>query len=110
MAQNFKYERLAQDIQNKINEVINNQIDELDFVSVTEVELTKDLQDAKVYVTSLMDGQEDYILKTLTKKEGLIKKVIAKSIQMRKIPKLIFKYDNSLANYNKIDRLLNDEK
>lgn len=110
MAKNFKYERLAQDIQNKINEIINNEIDDLDFVSVTEVEITKDLQDAKVYVTSLMDGQEAYIIKTLNKKEGLIKKEIAKSIKMRKIPKLLFKYDDSLENYNKIDRLLKDEK
>ncbi len=110
MAKNFKYERLAHDIQNKINDVINEQIDDLDFVTVTEVELTKDLQDAQIYVNSLMDGQEQYILKTLRKKEGLLKREIARSIKMRKIPNLIFKYDKSLENYNKIDKLLKDEK
>lgn len=109
MSTNFKYDRLASDIKNKINQVINDKVDDLDFVSVTEVELTKDLQDAKVYVNCLLDNQEDYVLNTLKRKEGFIKKEIAKSIKMRKIPNLIFKYDNSLENYNKIDSLLNDE-
>ncbi len=110
MPKNFKYDRLAQDIQNKINSLINNEIDDLDFVTVTDVELTKDLQDAKVYVNSLMDNQEEYILKTLKNKEGFLKKEIAKSIKMRKIPNLIFKYDKSLENYNKIDKILKDDE
>ncbi len=109
MSTNYKYDRLASDMKNKINSVINDQIDDLDFVSVTEVELTKDLQDAKVYVNCLLDNQEKYVLESLRKKEGFIKREIAKSIKIRKIPSLIFKYDNSLENYNKIDSLLSDE-
>ncbi len=109
MSANYKYDRLASDIKNKINSVINDQIDDLDFVSVTEVELTKDLQDAKVYVNCLLDNQENYVIESLKRKEGFIKREIAKSIKMRKIPSLIFKYDNSLENYNKIDSLLSDE-
>ncbi len=109
MSANYKYDRLASDIKNKINSIINDQIDDLDFVSVTEVELTKDLQDAKVYVNCLLDNQENYVIESLKRKEGFIKKEIAKSIKMRKIPSLIFKYDNSLENYNKIDSLLSDE-
>ncbi len=109
MSANYKYDRLASDIKNKINSVINDQIDDLDFVSVTDVELTKDLQDAKIYVNCLLDNQENYVLESLKRKEGFIKREIAKSIKMRKIPSLIFKYDNSLENYNKIDSLLSNE-
>ncbi len=110
MAENYKYFRLANDIKNKINEIIDNDIDELDFVSVTNVELTKDLQDAKIFVQSLSSSQEDYVIKVLQKKEGFIKKKLAQSVEMRKIPSLIFKYDHSLDNYNKIDDILKDEK
>ncbi len=74
MSKNFKYDRLAHDIQHKINQIINDDIDDLDFVTVLEVELTKDLQDAKVYVNCLLDNQEEYVLKTLQKREKFIKR------------------------------------
>lgn len=109
MAENFKYNRIAQEMKDKINKIINDDIDDLDFVSVVDVELTKDLQDAKVFVQSLSSDQEEYVLKVLRKKEGFIKKQIALSMKIRKIPALIFKYDHSLENYNKIDSILNNE-
>ncbi len=107
---NFKYDRIAQDLKEVINNVINEKIDELDFVTVTEVELTKDLADDKVYVTCMTSSSKEYILKTLDKKKGFIKREITKGLKIRKIPNLIFKYDDSLDNYNKIDEILNQDK
>lgn len=106
---NIKYDRIAMQLKNKINEIINQKIDDLEFVTVIDLEITKDLQDAKVYINSLMDNQEEYIIKTLEKKEKFIKKELSQSIEIRKIPNLIFKYDNSLDNYNKIDKILKNK-
>lgn len=110
MAKNFKYDRLASELRAKINEIINEKIDDLDFVTVTDVELTKDLGDAKVYVQCLSQESEEYVIKTLTKKENMIKKLISNQVQIRRIPNLIFKYDHRLDNYNRIDDLLNKGK
>lgn len=103
---NFKYDRIAQDLKIVINNVINDKMDDLDFVTIVEVELTKDLADAKVYVTCMSATSQEYVLKTLEKKKGFIKREITKSLKIRKIPNLIFKYDSSLENYNKIEELL----
>ncbi len=105
---NFKYERLAESIKLEINNLINNEIDDLDFVTIVDVELTKDLGDVKIYFQCLDSKDEHKTLKTFEKKKGFIKKRLAQEIQMRRVPELIFKYDHSLDNYNRIDELLNE--
>ncbi len=104
---NFKYDRLAEDLKMKLNQIINDRFDDLNFVTVVDVELTKDLGDAKIYVQCLTDGSEDYVIKYLNSKKGYLKREIAKQVKMRQVPNLIFKYDHSLQNYNRIDELLN---
>ncbi len=113
--QNFKYDRLAESIKFTINNIINEEIDKLNFVSVIEVELTKDLGDAKIYIQCLDDSEIEYSLEILSKLNKFIKKRLAEEVQMRRIPNLIFKYDYSLDNYNHIEELIskanvNDDK
>lgn len=102
---NHKYQRLAQDIKEKINTIINEEFDDLDFVTVTHVDITKDLGDAIIYVNCIQENSKDFVLDYLNRKSGYLKRHIS-SIKMRRVPNLIFKYDDSLANYNKIDDLL----
>ncbi len=108
MKKNFKYDRLAEDIKLLINDVINDELDNLDFVTVVDVELTKDLGDAKVYVQCLNSDDEEEVIYQLNKAKGYIKKRLAEEVKMRRIPNLIFKYDHSLDNYNHVNDLLND--
>lgn len=106
MKKNFKYDRLAEEIKNVVNEIINDEIETIEFVSVVNVELTKDLGDAKVFIQCL---NEKEIGKTINKLEQLnkfIRKRMADRVKMRRVPNLIFKYDNSLNNYNKIEEIL----
>ncbi len=108
MKRNFKYDRLAEDIKLLINDVVNDEIDDLEFVTVVDVELTKDLGDAKVFVQCLNSEDEEEVLYTLNRAKGYIKKRLAEEVKMRRIPNLIFRYDHSLDNYNNIDNLLKD--
>lgn len=103
---NFKYDRIAEDIKMKLNILINERFDDLNFVTVVDVELTKDLGDAKIFVQCLTDGSEKFVIDYLESKKGYLKREIAKQVKMRKVPNLIFKYDHSLQNYNRIDELL----
>ncbi len=108
MKKNFKYDRLAEDIKLLVNDVINEEIDDLEFVTVVDVELTKDLGDAKIYVQCLNSDDEEEVIYQLNKAKGYIKKRLAEEVKMRRIPNLIFKYDHSLDNYNHVNDLLND--
>lgn len=105
---NFKLDRLAEQIKLVVNEIINDEIESVDFVTVVDVELTKDLGDAKVYIQCIDANEEEFVIKSLEKAKGYIKKRLAQEVQMRRIPNLIFKYDHSLDNYNAITNLLED--
>ena len=107
---NFKYDRLAEEIKIAITNIINEEIDSINFVSIVEVELTKDLGDAKIYFQCLIDSEEEQTVKKLAKMNKYIRKRLAESVKMRQVPNLIFKYDHSLENYNKIDGILNEIK
>ena len=106
MKTNFKYDRIAEDIKILVTRVLNDEVGGCEFLSVTHVEITKDLGDAKIYYQSLDSKESEQVKENLRIATPYLKKQIAKNIKIRKIPNLIFKYDSSLENYNKIENLL----
>lgn len=102
----FKTDRMAEQMKYAIQSIIDNEIDSLDFVSITDVELTKDLGDAKIYFNCLESNKTIRIQQKLEQSRGFIRKRVAQEVKMRRTPNLIFKYDDSLDNYNKIEDLL----
>ena len=106
---NFKYDRVAENLKVEISRIFDEDIDDIGFVSVIHVEITKDLGDAKVYLNTL-DMREDKILKILNSKKAFIKKKVAMKVKIRRMPDLIFKFDHSLDNYNSIENILSTIK
>lgn len=77
------------------------------FVTVTGVDVTGDLQQAKVYITVLGDDeQKEATLQGLSKAKGFIRSEVGKRIRLRKTPDLIFEFDNSIEYGNRIESLL----
>ena len=80
----------------------------LGFPTVTEVDIAPDYSSAKVYVSFLgknykkRDG-----LEALKRSKGHIKSLLAKRVQMRKIPDLVFVVDDSLDKAQRIEDILN---
>ena len=83
----------------------------LGFPTVTEVDVAPDFTSAKVYVSFLgknykkRDG-----LEALRRSKGHIKSLLAKRVNMRKIPDLVFVVDDSLDKAQRIEDILNNEK
>ncbi len=79
------------------------------FVTVTDVEVTGDLQQAKVYITVLGNEQDrEGTLKALAKAKGFIRSEVGQRIRLRKTPELIFEFDESVEYGNRIDTLLRE--
>ncbi|XXP77221.1 MAG: 30S ribosome-binding factor RbfA [Lettuce witches'-broom phytoplasma] len=92
-----------------INQIIRN--DQIGYINVTDVDLTKDLSFSNIYYTLLKDDEETVALaaKVLEKHKKEIRMELAKKIKnIKKIPNLIFKYDQSLVYGKHIDKLLED--
>lgn len=77
------------------------------FVTVTGVEVTNDLSQAKVFLSIMGSEQEKQdTLKALSQGKGFIRSELGKRIRLRVTPELIFKVDTSVDYGSRIDQLL----
>ena len=79
-------------------------------LSVTKVKITPDFKYAKVYVSILNSKDVDKTMAGLKESAGFIRSRIAKEINLRSTPELVFEIDDSLEYGARIDSILNDLK
>jgi ribosome-binding factor A len=80
-----------------------------EFIAVTDVETTQDLQHAKVFVSSLSGQQEEAkILAILNGASGFLRTALAHNVTMRRVPDLHFVWDNSIEHGDRILRLIDE--
>ena len=79
-------------------------------VSVTRVKVTPDLKYAKVSVSILNSKNVQETLAGLKKSSGYLRSELAKRINLRNTPELVFELDESLEYGARIDSILNEIK
>lgn len=77
-------------------------------VSVTKVKVTNDLKYAKVYVSILNSKNIKDTLAALKKSSGFIRSELARRVNLRNTPEIIFELDDSLEYGAKIDTILKE--
>lgn len=100
-------EELKKEISNIINYELNNP-KITGMISVTRAKITPDLKYAKVYVSILNSKNVKETLANLKKSSGYIRTEIAKRINLRITPELIFVLDDSMEYGAKIDQILKE--
>ncbi|HHX79686.1 MAG TPA: 30S ribosome-binding factor RbfA [Acholeplasmataceae bacterium] len=109
----YKQERLEKAIERELGNILFSEIkdDRLKYVTFTKVTLTGDLSIATVYYT--VRGNEEQkaaTSKNLQDAKGFIRTALSKSLKVRKVPELRFKYDESLEYGERIEKILKDLK
>lgn len=77
-------------------------------ISVTKVKVTNDLKYAKVYVSILNSKNIKDTLAGLKKSSGYIRSELARRVNLRNTPELIFELDDSIEYGAKIDTILKE--
>jgi ribosome-binding factor A len=77
-------------------------------MSVSDVEISRDLAHAKVFVTALMPDQGLAAVKALKALAPELRYQLGKAVRMRHVPELHFHYDDSVDKGERIDSLLRD--
>lgn len=75
-------------------------------VTVTEVRITNDLSYMTIYYTCLIDKERESCAEALEHSKGYIRMELAKRIKARKMPELIFKYDEALEYGNHMNEVI----
>ena len=79
-------------------------------ITITEVNVSPDLKNAKVYVMPLGGENKLDVLNSLNKATGRLKKIISSNISLRQTPKLTFKIDETFEYAKKINDILDKIK
>ena len=77
-------------------------------VSVSDVEVSRDLAHAKVFVTALQPERSAEAIKGLKALAPELRYQLAQAVKLRHVPELHFHYDESLDRGERIDQLLRD--
>lgn len=102
-------ERVQEALRQEISKIVIDEIKDprIGFITITKVELTKDLRYAKVYFSVLGDMKaKELALKGLNSAKGYIKGLIGDRIKLRFVPNVVFKIDDAMEHTKEIYDLL----
>ena len=109
MAKQLRIEKLQELIKQEMGKMLLKELKDprIGFVTVTDVEMTGDLREAKIYV-SIMGGEEQVksSLEGLNSALGFIRREIGHRIRLRFTPEISFTLDTSLDYGDHIQKLL----
>jgi ribosome-binding factor A len=95
----IRSERVEGQLKKEISKILQEDLKDprIGFVTITRIELTGDLRYARVYFSIMGDDLvKKEGLKGITSAKGFIRKLIAERINLRYVPELYFKLDDSI--------------
>lgn len=80
------------------------------YVTVTRAEVSRDLAQAKVFVSVFgEEAQRKETLDALQRSAGYLKQLLGKRLHLKRIPRLIFVEDSSLRQADRLSKILKEE-
>jgi ribosome-binding factor A len=113
MASSSRVYRVADEIQRLIVDALRRKVrdDRFKWVSVTSVDVSKDLSYAKIYYTSLSkEVSETDLSHAFNKARGFFRSYLAQELKLRIVPNLRFIFDDSLEYGQKMSDLIDQAK
>lgn len=108
---NNRFNRIDEELKKEISNIISFKLKNPNItgmISVTKVKVTTDLKLAKVYISILNSKNIKNTLAGLKKSAGFVRTEIAKTINLRTTPEIVFVLDDSIEYGAKIDSILKD--
>ena len=101
-------DRIAEEIRKVISEMIQNELKDprvQGLISVTKINLTKDLKFCKIYI-SVLGADKEEVLAGIKSGAGYMRKELGQRVQIRILPELQFVIDNSMEYGAHIDQVI----
>ena len=103
-------DRVSAQLRRELGTLVHEAVREhgLPSVSVSDVEVSRDLAHAKVFVTALQPERKVEAMKGLKDLVKPLRYELGRAVKLRHVPELHFHYDDSVDKGERIDQLLRD--
>jgi ribosome-binding factor A len=111
MAQGSRPDRVADQIRGELALLLVREVHDpgVGFVTLTRVQVTPDLQLARVYFTTLGDEKaRKNSEQALRRAAPFLRRQIGSRLRLRRTPEIAFFYDESIAGQDRIEQILNE--
>lgn len=111
MPQGSRPDRVGEEIRQELAGLISREVKDpgIGFLTITHVRVTPDLQNARVYYTTMGDDRaRRETARALDRAAPFLRRQIGKRVRLRHVPQLEFFYDESVERQDRIERIVRD--
>ena len=103
--------RVGEQIREDLTELLAREVHDpgIGFLTITRVNVTSDLQNARVYYTTLGDDQaRKQTARALGRATPFLRRQLGNRLRLRRIPELQFFYDDNVERLDRVERILQE--
>lgn len=111
MAQGHRPDRVGDQIRQEVTVLLAREVHDpgIGFVTVTRVEVTPDLQLARVFYTTMgTDAERRQTHRALERALPFLRRQVGERLRLRRVPLLQFIFDKSIETQERVERLLQE--
>jgi ribosome-binding factor A len=111
MSQGSRPDRVADQIRMELAQLLAREVHDpgIGFVTLTRVQVTNDIQQARVFYTTLGDEKaRRSTARALDRAAAFLRRQIGARLRLKRVPQLEFLYDESIAGQDRIEQILNE--
>jgi ribosome-binding factor A len=112
MAQGHRPDRVGDQIRQELSELLaRGEVHDpgIGFITLTRVQVTADLQLARVYYTTMGDANaRRETARALERATPFFRRHVGERVRLRRVPELEFRFDESVAHQDRIEQILRD--
>ena len=112
MAQGYRPQRVGDQIREALSELLSRGVVHdpgIGFITLTRVKVSPDLQVAQVYYTSMGDEKaRRETARALVRATPFFRRQVGSRLQLRRVPELEFRFDESVGHQDRIEQILRD--
>lgn len=111
MSQGSRPDRVADQIRGELGQLLAREVHDpgIGFVTITRVQVSPDIQQARVFYTALGDEKaRQNSGRALDRAMPFLRRQIGARLRLKRVPELKFLYDESIAGQDRIEQLLRE--
>ncbi len=112
MSHGYRPDRVGDQIRQELSEMLSRgdvHDPGIGFITLTKVKMSPDLQLARVYYTTLGDPKaRRETAKALERATPFLRRQVGGRLKLRRVPELEFRFDESIANQDRIEQILRE--